>query len=151
MYFSRIFSHNTYIYWHTQNIKYIIEYDRILMADGFDCYWSHSCRLDMLGGPNITANLYCIWLSEHETCAQNSRSNQLQKGSLSCDGTVKVHICSNSRYKTIDAIECFGVLCSSIVYPQLISCMHWVFLSVLSSIQSSGHLLIWTLQLPTLQ
>ena len=23
----------------------------------------------MLGGPNITANLYCICLSEHETCA----------------------------------------------------------------------------------
>ena len=22
-----------------------------------------------LGGPNITANLYCICLSEHETCA----------------------------------------------------------------------------------
>ena len=26
-------------------------------------------RFKVLGGPNITANLYCISLSEHETCA----------------------------------------------------------------------------------
>ena len=32
-------------------------------------YLNFKCSPYLLGEPNITANLYCIYLSEHEACA----------------------------------------------------------------------------------